>query len=101
MDINNSANVLGSLLGLDPTRAAQKTQSAQAVTATSSTAASTGTDFDSDQAQLSTAGSLAATASPDVRTEKVAAIQTAIASGNYNVSASAIASKMVASMLGE
>jgi flagellar biosynthesis anti-sigma factor FlgM len=100
MDINNSANVLGTLLGLDPTRAAQRTQSSQTVSAASS-AASTGADFDGDQAQVSAAGTLAATASPDVRTEKVAAIQTAIASGNYNVSAAAVASKLVSSMLGE
>jgi anti-sigma28 factor (negative regulator of flagellin synthesis) len=35
-----------------------------------------------------------------VRTDKVAGIQAALAAGSYNVPASAVASKMVDSMLG-
>ena len=35
----------------------------------------------------------------DVRTEKVAAVQAALAAGTYNVPASAVASKMVDAML--
>jgi len=36
----------------------------------------------------------------DVRTDKVAGIQSALAAGTYNVSASAVATKVVNSMLG-
>jgi anti-sigma28 factor (negative regulator of flagellin synthesis) len=35
-----------------------------------------------------------------VRTEKVTAVQAALAAGNYNVPASAVASKVVDAMLG-
>lgn len=55
-----------------------------------------------DHASLSAAGGLAAgsTDMSDVRTAKVAELQQAIASGTYNVSASAVADKMVEGMLG-
>jgi negative regulator of flagellin synthesis FlgM len=56
-----------------------------------------------DQATLSTAASLAAAAAPDsdVRMDKVAEIQQALASGSYNVPASAVAGKMIDRMLGK
>jgi negative regulator of flagellin synthesis FlgM len=56
----------------------------------------------SDSATLSSAGSEVAltAADSDVRLDKVANIQAALASGTYNVPASAVASKMVDSMLG-
>jgi negative regulator of flagellin synthesis FlgM len=55
-----------------------------------------------DNASLTTtAGVLAqAVKGDDVRTEKVAALQAAIASGTYNVPASAVADKLIESMLG-
>jgi negative regulator of flagellin synthesis FlgM len=54
-----------------------------------------------DQAVLSTAAGLLATslAGSDVRTSKVEALQRAIASGNYNVSSSDVADKMIQSLL--
>ena len=53
-----------------------------------------------DAATLSAAGGLAAQAArSDVRLAKVAQLQQAIASGTYNVPASAVADKMVEGML--
>jgi negative regulator of flagellin synthesis FlgM len=56
-----------------------------------------------DRAEVSTAASLAhqAMAVPDVRVEKVAALQQSIASGTYHVSAADVADKLVRQMLGE
>ena len=56
-----------------------------------------------DRAEVSTAASLAhqTMAIPDVRMEKVAAVQQAIASGTYQVSAEDVADKLVRQMLGE
>jgi negative regulator of flagellin synthesis FlgM len=58
-----------------------------------------------DQATLSAAASVAAAASAtpdsDVRMEKVAAIQQALASGTYNIPASEVAGKMMDHMLGK
>lgn len=56
----------------------------------------------SDQAHLSSAASLASRVAslPDVRTEKVQAIQVAIASGSYNVDAKNVARSMMDQMLG-
>ena len=55
-----------------------------------------------DSAQVSAAGGLVvqASAGSDVRTAKVAALQAAIAGGTYNVSASAVADKLIDSLLG-
>lgn len=60
-------------------------------------------EAEGDQATLSTAASMAAAAAPDsdVRMDKVAAIQQALASGSYNVPASAVAGKMIDQMLGK
>lgn len=54
-----------------------------------------------DQTNLSSAGGMIAHAleGSDVRTDKVAALQKAIASGSYNVSSSDVAGKMIDSML--
>jgi negative regulator of flagellin synthesis FlgM len=54
-----------------------------------------------DSAKLSAAGGMAsqATDTSDVRMDKVAALQQAIASGSYRVSASDVADKMVESLL--
>jgi flagellar biosynthesis anti-sigma factor FlgM len=61
--------------------------------------ASTAASASVDHASLSAAGGLAADLS-DVRTTKVAELRQAISNGTYNVPASAVASKMVESMLG-
>ena len=54
-----------------------------------------------DQAQLSAAGTQAAQspADSDVRLDKVAAIQNALAAGTYEVPASAVAEKVVSALL--
>lgn len=56
-----------------------------------------------DTAHLSSVGGQVtqATSAPDVRLDKVAAIQSALAAGTYSVSASQVASKLVDSMLEE
>jgi len=56
----------------------------------------------SDRATFSSAGSEVSQTATDsgVRMDKVAEIQAALASGSYNVSAGAVASKVVDSMLG-
>ncbi len=94
MDISNSLDGLKSLLGVNPT--------APSVPQGKSAAATTGSALDSDRATLSSAGSEVSQAVSEegVRTEKVASIQAALAAGTYNVSASAVASKIVDAMLG-
>ena len=55
-----------------------------------------------DHATLSTAGTEVPQTAPDsdVRADKVAAVQAALAAGRYNVPASAVAAKVVDAMLG-
>jgi negative regulator of flagellin synthesis FlgM len=94
MDIRNSLDGLKSLLGVNapaPSATQSKPSSAASPSALSS-----------DSATLSSAGSEVAltAADSDVRTDKVASIQAALASGTYNVDPSAVASKMVDAMLG-
>lgn len=95
MDIRSSLDGLKSLLGVSQPPAAT-TQSKTTSGGGSSSA------LTSDRATFSNAGSeVAQTASDsDVRMDKVASIQAALASGTYNVPASAVASKMVDAMLG-
>ena len=89
LQVNESKNVGGT--------AAAKSGSSESMSVTSTV--STGSV---DHASLSAAGGLAAGATDlsDVRTTKVAELRQAIASGTYNVSASAVADKMVEGMLG-
>ena len=95
MDIRSSLDGLKSLLGAAPAPAAA-TQQPRSGSASGTSA------LGSDQATFSSAGSeVSMTASePGVRSEKVAAIQATLAAGTYNVPASAVASKVVDSMLG-
>jgi flagellar biosynthesis anti-sigma factor FlgM len=94
MDVRNSLEGLKSLLGVNPP--------APAPTGAKSSAAAGTSALDSDRATLSSAGSeVLLTAGEDgVRMEKVSAVQAALAAGTYDVSSSAIASKVVDSMLG-
>ena len=93
MDIRNSLEGLKSLLGTAPAAPASLQQTKSGAPAGSSV-------LGSDSATLSSAGSEVSltAAESGVRMDKVASIQAALASGSYNVSASAVASKVVDSM---
>ncbi len=99
--INSLQKMLGALktndsTNVNATSAAGKTGSAAGLV---SSIKVTGNTVDS--AKLSAAGGLAAQATDtsDVRLTKVAELKAAIAGGTYNVSASAVADKMVEGML--
>jgi negative regulator of flagellin synthesis FlgM len=95
MDISSSLEGLRSLLGVNSAAPA-------ATPARSNTPATDAGGPYSDLATLSSAGSqVSEAASGDgVRMDKVASIQAALASGTYNVPASAVAGKLIDSMLG-
>jgi len=94
MDIRSSLDSLKSLLGTTPVAPAQTQQTQQG-------ASSINSAFSSDRATLSSAGNEVSqtAADSDVRTDKVASIQSALAAGSYHVSPSAVASKLVESMM--
>jgi len=94
MDIRNNVDGLKTLLGVSATPPGQ----APAVRKESPGADA----FAPDQAILSSAGSEASqtVSGSDVRSEKVAAVQAAIAACTYDVPASAVADKVVDAMLG-
>lgn len=94
MEIRNSLEGLNSLLGVNSTDAAAGQAKSQSAAGSSA--------LGSDHATLSSAASEMAQAAGDdgVRMEKVTAVQAALAAGTYSVPASAIASKVVDSMLG-
>ncbi len=95
MDIRNSLDGLKNLLGVSSSAPSAthlkpaNTDSTSALTRDSATLSSA-----ANEVSLTAADS-------DVRTEKVASVQNALASGTYSVSTSAIASKMVDAMLGD
>jgi flagellar biosynthesis anti-sigma factor FlgM len=93
MDIRNSLDGLKSLLGANPT----VTSTPQGKSSTSAT----GSSFDSDRATFSTAASEVSQAASgeSVRADKVAVVQAALAAGIYDVPASAVASRVIDSML--
>jgi flagellar biosynthesis anti-sigma factor FlgM len=93
MDIRSSLDGLKSLLGT--TAASPAAPQTQGTTATSESA------LDADSATLSSAGSEVSQTATDsgVRTDKVANIQAEMATGSYGVPASAVATKVVDSML--
>lgn len=90
-----SSPLLQILLGQPDRVSAGNRESAAAVGAGASGAV--------DKAQLSSAGSVlahAAFANDDVRSAKVDQIKAALADGSYNVSAGAVADKLIQNMLG-
>jgi flagellar biosynthesis anti-sigma factor FlgM len=96
MDIRSSLEGLKTLLGT--------TEAAPVATQqTKSGAATSGSALGNDLATFSSAGSEVSQTASDstVRMDKVTEIQAALASGSYNVPASAVASKVVDSMLSE
>ncbi|MGA2887327.1 MAG: flagellar biosynthesis anti-sigma factor FlgM [Terracidiphilus sp.] len=96
MDIRNSLEGLKSLLGTAPVAPSSTEQP-------KSGAAAGGSGLGSDRATFSSAGSEVSQTAADsgVRMDKVASIQAALAAGSYNVSASAVAAKVVDSMLSD
>ena len=95
MDIRSSLDGLKSLLGTAPATPAASQPTRSAGTSGRST-------LGGDQATFSSAGNEVSLTVADsgVRTDKVASIQAALASGTYNVPASAVASRLVDAMLG-
>jgi flagellar biosynthesis anti-sigma factor FlgM len=93
MDIRNSLDGLGSLLGVNPAVFSAPQSKGNVATA--------GSGFDTDRATLSNVASeVSQTVSDEgVRPEKVAAVQAALAAGIYSVPASAVAAKLVDAML--
>jgi len=93
MDIRSSLDGLKSIFGATPPAPAP----AQGKGSTSSSATALG----SDRATLSSAASEVSQAATDsdVRLDKVASIQAQLAAGTYNVPASAVAGKLIESML--
>ena len=94
MEIHNSLDGLKSLLGVS--------SAAPAPSETRSSATASGSGLGSDRATVSNVASEAAQSAGDdgVRMDKVASVQAALAAGTYNVPASAVAMKLVDSMLG-
>lgn len=96
---NGIGNLQQALSSIAPTQpAAQATEAAAALQQQNATRAAAKQD---DQTNLSSAGGVIAHAlsGSDVRSDKVAALQQAIASGSYNVSSSDVAGKMIDSLL--
>ena len=93
MDMSTSLNGLGSLLGISST--------SSSVSQTQSGTAASGNALDGDQATFSSVGNgfSQMTSGDDVRADKVASIQSALAAGTYSVPSSAVASSMIDSML--
>ncbi len=84
------------LTAVSTTTAASRTQAGTAANGTGSAGSIQGGDGD-DHTTFSAAGSLMAqpSGSSDVRMEKVAALQQAIAAGTYNVPAGDVADKLI------
>ncbi len=95
MDIRNNVDGLKTLLGVSSPEPAKVTPARNEGTPAASGLAG-------DHATLSSAGAEVSQASTgsDVRMQKVAAVQAALAAGTYSVPASAVAGKVIDSMLG-
>ena len=96
MEIRNNAEALKAFLGVSSSALPQTSPSR------SNEGAAAQAAFAGDQATLSHAGTevLESAANAGVRTDKVTAIQQALAAGTYDVDASAVAGKVIDAMLG-
>ena len=97
MNVNDGLHGLPEALGVSQTSPVSAVQPQPQAAGTSS-----GNSIQ-DRTEVSTAASLAhqAMSVPDVRMDKVAAIQQALANGSYQVSAADVAGKLVRKMMGE
>jgi negative regulator of flagellin synthesis FlgM len=97
MDIRSSLEGLRMLLGVNPAASPIASSASQSKVGAPAAQSS----LESDRATLSSAASeVSLTASgDDARAGKVAEVQAALAAGTYNVPASAVASKVIDSML--
>ena len=95
MDIRSSLDGLKSLLGAVPATPATPQ-------AGKNSAVSSGSALGSDRATFSSAASEVSMTAADseVRADKVASVQAALAAGTYSVPASEVASKLVDAMMG-
>ena len=96
MEIRNNAEALKAFLGVSSSALPQTSPSR------SNEGAAAQAAFAGDQATLSHAGTEVSqsAAQEGVRTDRVSAIQQALAGGTYNVQASAVAGKVIDAMLG-
>lgn len=92
-------NVHNNLQGLQQLLASQEV----ATNSSGKRTVAAGSESGADQATLSSAASAAAQAAPDsdVRMEKVAAVQKALAEGTYNIPSSDVANSIIDAMLGK
>jgi flagellar biosynthesis anti-sigma factor FlgM len=103
----NGISSLGAVPGIHSTNGNVNAASSVAESAASATRTTNGSNSSApvnrtqDQASVSSAGGLVAQAlnTSDVRLDKVAALQSQIASGTYSVSSQDVASKIVDSLL--
>jgi len=94
-------NSLQKMLGALQVNDSASVNGAQTASKAGNTATSVRQSASMDQANFSAAGMASqVTDTSDVRLTKVAELRQAIASGSYNVPASAVADKMVESMMG-
>jgi flagellar biosynthesis anti-sigma factor FlgM len=99
--INSLQKLLGGLQVKEPTTVGGASAAVGAAAAKTARPGQVAGGHNVDHTSLSAAGGLAAQATDtsDVRQTKVAELRQAIAAGSYNVPASAVASKMVDSLL--
>ncbi len=97
MDVRNNLQALQQILGIGSVNKGEAAKSTSLTQTGSDTA-----NLDSDQTTMSSAAVHASQASalPDVRMDLVQSVQAAIAGNTYRVDSAAVASKLIAHMLG-